>query len=228
MKHFVLSRFNLKIHGKTSYLKRDWLEERLVMYKDTVRSLGNQTNRNFKILLLVHPDTPEDFLDKVRTLYNKYKLNFQFLYVDTYKNEYNALNKYFTKMFKESKHKRIITSRIDTDDMYSIYYIEKVKEAVNKEKHTGMVCVDFKKIIYSNSKKNNLYRYPHNTMFLSICSPIPSIHCFSQMHTQVSKIRNIKVINSNEIGGMIKVHGKNVSNKMRGNTTEIVLSSIFK
>jgi len=234
MKHFVINRFNIKIHGRNSHLKREWLEERFVMYKDTVRSLGNQTNKEFKILLLVHPDTPIDFLDKIRALYNEYDLKYHILYVGkgeitiNQDDEYEGLNEFLARMRQLSKHKRIITSRIDTDDMYANDYIQRVKESIKNEPYTGIVCVDFKKIIYTNGKQNNIYKYPHTTMFLSICSPIPSIHCFSQMHTRIHKVRNVKIIKRNEIGGKIMVHGKNVSNIMRGKKTEMSLSDIFK
>ena len=220
MKHFVLNRFNLQVYGKSCCLKEDWLQQRLVLYNDCLSSLANQTNKDFIILLHIHPETPEHVIKSLKGMYKQYELEYEFLFAKKWPEAAQVLKDCL------AKHKRVITSRLDTDDMYPVYYIERIKAAIPDDK--GIVCIDFKKLIYSNGKKNNLYKYPNNTMFLSICSSNPAINCSSQSHINIKKIKGVRRIFLNEIGGKIIVHGNNVSNVMRGKKTEMSLSDIFK
>lgn len=82
--HLVISRINcnypIDVHYpqklydrvKDKQFNRRWIEERLeYMAKYTYPSLQAQTNWNFKWLILLHPDTPKDLIQRFREYKNK-------------------------------------------------------------------------------------------------------------------------------------------------------------
>lgn len=217
--HFVITRFNLNLRRGGRHLSEKWLKERLKLIKNTAISLGRQTDKNFKVLMFVHTETPEYVTKKIKFLYKKYKVKLEFLKVNTAKGSKLLLEEIL------SKYDKVITSRIDSDDRYAKYYIEKVKEACTKSKYLPLY-VDFSDIIYKSNKRTNVYKYPVCSMFLSVYSKNPKINCFTyshiKVHTRKLSIRTLKLI-----GGMIIVHGDNISNTMRGKKYKKSLLSIF-
>ena len=63
-------------------------------------------------------------------------------------------------------------------------------------------------------------------MFLSVYSKNPKINCFTHSHIKVH-LRGLKIKTLKLIGGMIIVHGDNISNTMRGKKYKKSLLSIF-
>mgnify|MGYP003641912645 CR=1 FL=1 len=238
MKFFVLSRFNIKVANKDLQinlpvaradvsLNNNWISERLVYYKDCLKSLANQTDQDFTIALLVHPDTEQKILDILDGMFKEHNLNYEFIFVGADMHQSS-----FAKKLEEflKPHGRVITSRLDTDDQYPIYYVELVKKTFKGEPTNRPIVVDFKQLIYTDNKKTLLFKYPGSSMFLSICSSNPSINSLSQPHNLIKKrVKGLKMIQiKDKIGGKILVHGKNQLNRMRGNKTYMSFKGIFK
>ena len=110
--HFILTRFSNKAFDKKfeeKIIDVKYLTKRLKLFKNNCyKSLRNQSNKNFKHIVLVNnliPDVIYKELEKLEVVIVK-------------EHEYqNGLNNYLYDNFDFSKCKYMITTRIDDDDM---------------------------------------------------------------------------------------------------------------
>ena len=220
VKHFVAIRFNLD-RGKGCHLDSDWINGRLLLLKnECANSLSLQTCKDFQVIVLIHKDTSEKTASDIVKTFKDIRLDCHILRATNLLSASIAMSKFL------SQFDSVISSRIDTDDRYSKYYIQKVQSFLCNIDDEETICVDFKKIIYKSQSKVNIYNYPATTMFLSIRSRDPLKHCFFEQHDLI-KTRKVKVIRIDDIGGMINIHYDNIMNIMRGVPCKIDLSRFF-
>ncbi|WP_430934252.1 glycosyltransferase [Saccharicrinis sp. 156] len=141
-KHFVLTRFNIKLDGfatmdknNNPVLTDEWLEERFYLFeKYCLPSLINQSCKEFIWFVLFDIDTPERFLERIK----KYEMEFpQFKPFFMENGDYATIKKEFNrqmiKYFDEDT-EYVITSRIDNDDSFHKDYIGDVQKQFVKQK----------------------------------------------------------------------------------------------
>lgn len=140
--HYVVTRFNITMFfGKESRdkniipaktnLEDAYLEYRFSLFeKYTFPSLKNQTNSNFKWIVLFHAETPEKFKKKIEELQDEMK-NFIPLFLD--EEQSKDANKIIADYLRrDCTEKWIVTSRIDNDDFFEETYIETVQKYVEE------------------------------------------------------------------------------------------------
>ncbi len=140
--HYVVTRFNITMFfGKESRdkniipaktnLEDAYLEYRFSLFEQyTFPSLKNQTNSNFKWIVLFHAETPEKFKKKIEELQDEMK-NFVPLFLD--EGQSKDANKIIADYLRQDCRKDwIVTSRIDNDDFFEETYIETVQKYVEK------------------------------------------------------------------------------------------------
>lgn len=168
-KHYVLTRFNVKSNFAVKnpnnsplelILDESYLEERFKIFeKYTLPSIINQTNQNFKWIILFHKRTPRKFLRKIKLLKNVYK--FEDLYFDD--NEHFNFSDYCIKNNEISDF--YITTRIDNDDMINKDYIDIVQKYAKKKAHECFISFpNGEKLDLNFNKRIDVYdKYNHFT-----------------------------------------------------------------
>ena len=214
--HFVLTRFNVRTnYGKSKIgLDPDWLSHRFKLFENfCYPSVQAQSNQNFKWLVYFDSDTPEEFKNKILE-YSKWQ-NFIPIYINCqFTHELNKKNilKHLT-----GSAEYLITTRLDNDDGVSKEFIQVIQDNFQEQKFElinltyGYVWSDFK--LYS-------FKYLNNP-FMSLIEKINSqnIDSFNTIlcgeHTQLSSMGAIKQVKTKPAWIQV-VHGKNVSNRIRG------------
>ncbi len=123
MKHIIITRYNIsKVDSNlvSKGLDPEWLEYRLWLWTNyLVPSLKAQTNQSFEYVLHMNPKTPQDYLDKLKAAYPKVIFSFT-------KNPIEYIGDYDWEL---------ITTRVDSDDCLSKYYVEDIQKArINHDK----------------------------------------------------------------------------------------------
>lgn len=142
--HILLTRFNVKLYDNVDNpkgLDPAWLEQRLQLFeKFCYPSLNNQSNQNFKWLVLFHASTPESFKTKIRE-YSQWK-NFIPLYIDFAVSEEGGCPEQLKALIKSHLSddcKFLITTRIDNDDAVCEDYIQKIQSYFREQECQGIV-----------------------------------------------------------------------------------------
>lgn len=135
-KHFILTRFNIKFDGIAGFDKKnqfvqteEWLDERFFLFeKYCLPSLQRQSNKNFIWFVMFSSDTPERYLDRIKT-YELICPLFKPLFLDN--GDYTAIKEAFNKemcKFISKDDKYVITTRIDNDDAFHEHMVEEVQK----------------------------------------------------------------------------------------------------
>ena len=91
MKHFLITRFNLKNpywldKNKEYYVLSDkWLNDRFDIFETyCLPSVKNQSNQNFILLVFFDVDTPKHYLSKIHMIAENFD-NFKPVFIDGFK-----------------------------------------------------------------------------------------------------------------------------------------------
>lgn len=203
-KHFVLTRFNIKLdnipnHNKNNQPIRNdsWLKERFFLFeKYCMPSMIEQSNNNFIWLVLFSSDTPAKYLQKIE----KYKLQFSFfkplfLKNGDYLSIQKAFNEEYPKYLKASD-QYLITSRIDNDDAF---HKDMIKEVQNRFNRQNDIFLSFIYGLQYDINKKVLARiHFERNHFISriekISNSIETV--ITHDHTQIEKIAKVIFINN--------------------------------
>lgn len=222
MKHFLLTRFNLKFNKTTNEssphiyeaLTIDWLEDRFEIFeKYCLPSIKNQVNQNFRWIILFDIDTPIIFKKKAENLKNDYG-NIDILFIDGFKELTVALQKHISSYLNE-KDKFIITTRLDNDDLIHQDFILTIK---NLAKPIDNLVLDLTKG-YQLQQKDSFYTVRNYTYrfnpFISVVENVSNFETvLSKMHTDWSNATNIISFESKRLW-LEFVHDKNISNRAK-------------
>lgn len=132
MRHIIITRYNLGKADSTDFdmdatnpnrkkpyvwLDPEWLEFRYWLFaKYLIPALKAQTNKDFTFVVRFNPDTPKEYLDRIKSLYPEMVFCFS-------SNPLECLWDY---------NGPIISSRIDSDDCVSKYYVEDIQNTVKQ------------------------------------------------------------------------------------------------
>jgi len=212
--HIVGCRYNHDLYTGNAYNINDkdqWMEDRLVKFKKLLSSLENQTCLNFKFLIFIDKNTPENLKRKLKDFITNNLTKVDWEVIET------RFNIYLKNIKIESKY--LITSRIDNDDEYLPNFVKTVQESFNSCDEV----IDVIGVQYDNIK-DKFYtsgRLSPNSPFISLVEKsedIKSVYCYS--HTNMCKHFKCRFSNSGEVNYIQNIHNNNIMNKIIGKEIE--------
>lgn len=195
--HIVLTRFNLAIRfgydrkdteipiaSEAPWLDKEYLGKRFEIFeKYTFPSLQNQTDKDFKWIVMFHKDTPKVYKDKIREFTNRMPQMEAWFFDDegckTYKQD-------IKEYIKRTCPGGVITTRIDNDDIMHRTFIEKCKKAFEKVKGTSVLT--YVNGYQYDSRNDIIINYDFvNNHFLSLYVPAEEEvdHIFMYNHVRI-------------------------------------------
>ena len=241
MKHFLITRFNLKgkknLKGNRLFdpLSKEWLDKRVQLFSNyCLPSVKNQTNKEFIWLVCFDIDTPKAYLPVIENIKKDFK-NFTPIYVDGFGGLKDKIQESIqTKI--TSTDDFIITTRIDNDDIIHQDFIKSIQEAYKPETNT---LIDLRKgyqfIIDEKTTSLRLFTLAYNP-FLSLIESADNYKTIiAEEHRYWKTLPNI-IINSNKHLWIQVVHDQNLLNRKRNylkkvcdiDHTEFGLKETFK
>ncbi len=215
MKHLILTRFNVVMPGWKGQvnLNNDWLNTRFELFEEVcLPSVAMQTNQAFSWVVFFDSNTPIEYKSKIEALTKVYSFNP--VYVDVF-----DLTKIRPILFKQyGGETMLLTSRLDSDDVLSVSYVEETQAIASKLKDKSVINFDNGLILLSRNSKHALYEYqdksnPFTSLFESFDANFSSILAIS--HTDLHQFAEVIHVSDRPMWLQL-VHGGNVSNRVRG------------
>lgn len=225
-KHYVLTKFNIRQefdcrlknpdnNPMLRILDEDYLDFRFDIFeKYTLPSIKNQTNQNFKWIVLFHEETPDKYLKRIKDLKKIYD------FIDIYVEDGGWFN--FTVYCNNNNENCdfYITTRIDNDDMFNENYIKEIQDYANQNLHKCILSFPYGEKLDLESKKHYEYVVKNNH-FLSMISPKED-HIMSYNHAKILDSDNeIIFLKSDKPMWTEIVHETNVINDINIDDVEI-------
>lgn len=130
--HIIITPFNLPNNSFSIYEGENcWMDRRMELFQTyTLPSFNNQTDKDFHLIILLDPSTPEKYLNVLKDFENQYSF-FNILYtLESKGNQYEKdLIKFYLKIRKNTSD-TILAGRCDNDDAVHTYYVETVKQNI--------------------------------------------------------------------------------------------------
>jgi hypothetical protein len=220
MKHILLTRFNILMPGWPSqlHLNPDWLDGRFKLFEDMcLPSVAAQTNQNFDWLIFFDSHTPEKYKLKIEALVNTYK--FHPIFMDIF--DLELIKAKIAEAFAGKS--MLLTSRLDTDDLIAVDYIEKLQTraiGVNVSKVYNFDCGACISI-----KKGNKALYEHEDVsnpFASLLEPFTNTFTTVLVLDHTVLQERAEIVHMRDKGMWLQlVHGGNFVNRVRGKRINI-------
>ena len=132
MKHFILTRFNIRLWNQDKFSQSvrsmDWLEQRFEVFdKFCLPSIVGQVCKDFEWIVLVDSMTPQVYKDRIES-YRDVCPQFVPIYVTP------EHGRYFCQIFKKEvlsriqKRERVITTYLDNDDALNVGFVADVQK----------------------------------------------------------------------------------------------------
>lgn len=131
----ILVRFNLPQSLPQSIYEGDpcWMQKRLDLFENyTLPSFAAQTNKEFFLILLCDPDTPQIFKERLLN-YTKQFSFVKIIWTDTNGPEINSQILELYNSCRTNNTDIILASRCDNDDSVHTTYVDTIKSTINKE-----------------------------------------------------------------------------------------------
>jgi hypothetical protein len=216
IQHFLLTRFNVKVNYDSARTGLDptWLSHRFDLFERfCYPSVYAQTNSDFRWLVYFDSETPQVFKQKIDRCAEWE--NFIPIYLETEFSDQINQEKISTLIHKKTEY--LITTRIDNDDAVSKNFIQSIRDNFEEREFefisfvNGYVLDSGK--LYSFKYVNNPFTSLVERIKPTSTAEIRTILCGE--HSQLSKLGHIKQIKIDSVWLQV-VHGKNVSNRIRG------------
>jgi hypothetical protein len=214
--HFLLTRFNVRVNYDSARTGIDptWLSHRFDLFERfCYPSVRAQTNLDFQWLVYFDSETPIEFKKKIEQ-YAEWE-NFSPIYLDTEFSD--KINQEKVSELIQETTKYLITTRLDNDDAVCKRFIQSIQDCFEEK--------EFEFISFVNGyilDTGKLYSFKYiNNPFTSLVERINPISkgkirtILCGEHSQLSTLGNIKQIEADSTWLQV-VHGKNVSNRIRG------------
>jgi hypothetical protein len=222
-KHFILTRFNVKMDGVSSYdknnkpvLTEEWLERRFFLFeKYCIPSIINQTCKKFYWLVLFSNKTPEKYIQRIKN----YEMQFRifkpvFLEAGTGDAYMKEINKEIPKYF-DIDDRYLITSRIDNDDAFHKDMVLEVQKLFNKQAN---VFISYTYGLQYDIEHKVLTRLLYeNNHFISRIEEISNKFetVIPHDHTYIDKVADVVYINNKQKPLWLEIiHEGNVINSI--------------
>ena len=212
--HYLITMFNLRLSwdGKTKKFDEEKLKKRFDIFeKYTLPSIQNQSNKNFKWLVLFSNNTPKFYKDKI----NYYKKN-NIFFVPIFIEDENAnmFRKIICDYIKKeiTSQKLIITTRCDNDDALHKEFINEIQNKAKKA--NSNLIISFANGYQYDTKTNIIRKYffPNNH-FTSLVSKSTNKTIYDFLHMDIFNENKVDIIKTKPM--WIEVtHDDNVYNCM--------------
>ena len=217
MKHFLLTRFNVKASTKTISVSQSdsWLSHRFELFeKYCLPSVKNQFNQNFTWGVFFDTDTPQKYKDKIDKISNSYN-NFVPIFINESSDLEPTSSKFIASKIEDSD-QYIITTRLDNDDIIHKQFIDTIQKLFSPT--NGMV-IDLRKGYQITIEKNNLEIRKYYQLFNSFISLIEDSTNFntvmSRRHSHWWDSKSVVVFDDKRLWIEL-VHSKNKLNRVKG------------
>ncbi|WP_178984745.1 glycosyltransferase [Winogradskyella helgolandensis] len=222
MKHFIATRFNLKVEGWTTAkdgytaLTDEWLSDRFELFQAyCLPSVINQSNQNFYWAIYLDIDTPNQFKKMIEDLTKNHNHFFP-MFIDGTKS-LNASFKSFIESHLDHTDDYFINSRLDNDDAIHQDYVKTIQQLTIKKDKT---IIDLRKGYQMNVTKN-YYEYRNFEFsfnpFISLIEKSDAIETiFSKMHRDWKQADSIIVFNEYPLWIEV-IHKSNKANEVKHN-----------
>jgi hypothetical protein len=201
----IITRFNLKWKKIENY--NQWLIDRILLFeKYLAKSLSKQVDKNFKLVLMIDQNTNKDIISKLNNIFSENKIEAELLLCKNIKDSKDKIESKY-------KNKKVILSRIDSDDAVSENYVKNIRLFFSDEKNHDKI-LDFKSLYYFDTKTKETIEvfYPRPSMFLSMLSNVTTPYANS--HDRVDIATKRKVFKSSNKDVCCICHGGNISNNV--------------
>ncbi|MBR5084260.1 MAG: hypothetical protein IKX33_06630 [Prevotella sp.] len=233
MNHFILTRFNVRLYPKdkkgNKTLTPEWLEHRFQLFERyTQPSLSAQTCKDFKWIVLIDRETPQEYKDRlegcveqcpnlhiIRVRSDKGYLSTQ-VFREVIQRDMKAL---YGDDYKDGK---VLTTWMDNDDALAIDFVERVQQEASKLSvkrptfiafHYGLQYFTQKEVAVRHRFKNN-----HFISLLEVIQPneLPKTvfgygnHWYVYSFDKQCDIH--QVANKDKAAWIEVVHNRNVAN----------------
>jgi Putative rhamnosyl transferase len=216
IQHFLLTRFNVRVNYDSARTGIDptWLLHRFDLFERfCYPSVRAQTNLDFQWLVYFDSDTPPVFKERIEQ-YAEWE-NFYSIYLETEFSD--QINQEKVSALIQEKTEYLITTRMDNDDAVCRSFIQNIQDSFEEKEFE---FISFVNGYVLDAGKLYSFKYVSNP-FTSLVERIKStsenkirtILCGE--HSQLSSLGNIKQIETDSTWLQV-VHGKNVSNRIRG------------
>lgn len=213
MSHVFLTRFNLPSAGTESLIRADenWLRERIELFEHyTIPSVRHQTIRSAGWLIYLDPDSPTWLRERMDPLEAEGLGTLKY-YVPgssaAVVEDVRALVPPVTQC--------VVTSNLDNDDGLAIDFVERLLYSATS---TTTVIYFVHGIIM---RGNRLYLHKdRDNAFVAVSEPLDSmVSCWADWHNRL-RLQMPALELTGEPAWLQIVHGKNVSNRVRGHLTD--------
>ena len=218
MKHFLITRFNLKnSHWKKDgenfiALTKEWLNHRFYFFETyCLPSVLNQTNKNFTWLIAFDIDTPVIYKERILSLIKGHS-NIHPLFIDGFLGLQPSIKEEI-KHLVDGQNQYIITTRLDNDDIIHKDFIKTIQDSFVP---TANTVIDLRRG-YQLIEKNGIFEARvFNSAYNAFISLVEST---SDYETVISKEHGawkkntIKILNAKDCLWIQLVHDRNQANK---------------
>lgn len=214
--HIILTRFNLKLEcwkkdkKGNSVDTEEWLKSRFFLFeKYCLPSIKNQTNQNFKWIVVFDHTTPERFRSIIDHYNENYK-NFFPIYTD----HSSHLKEIINEIVSDSEY--LISTRIDNDDAF---HKNTIKIIQKQFKGQNFDFVNLLKGYILDTIKNKIYLAKEDSNpFITLIEKKMGCHfktVFSVNHKAAGRLGKIKQVKRG-IYWLRTIHDRNLLNAVKG------------
>jgi hypothetical protein len=207
--HVLLTRFNLPTGGVEGLIRarEGWLRERVGLFEAyCAPSVHSQTCQDFRWIIYFDPDSPEWLNDWISR-------NAPGRFTPVFRSSVSSDDVVIDiRTFLGGGSSMLVTSNIDNDDSFALDFVERIQSAASPTERTALY-------ITCGLIKNGTRIYLRRDTRNAFCSVIESWEspstCWCDWHNLLGN--SMKVVQLDGDPGWLQVvHGRNVSNRVRG------------
>lgn len=208
--HVIFTRYNLPSAGSESLIRAQegWLRDRTELFlRHTIPSMQRQSCRDYRWIIFFDPQSPEWLLDRLQPFVDSE------LFLPVYTEEVSWPD--LVKLAQEvtgAAGSLLITTNVDNDDAVAVDFVDRIQAVAKKSPGaaiylgTGLICSDDSLYIYEDR---------HNA-FCSVSETWDNPQtAWRDWHNLLSDHFPVVSI-PGEPGWLQVIHGRNVSNRVRG------------
>jgi len=229
MNHFILTRFNVRVAYADPETRLDpaWLHHRFELFdRFCYPSVRNQSNHNFRWLVLFDSDTPHVFKEKIAK-YARWNI-FIPVYMDASNGERRRITQQEIMNHMSCGVQRVVTTRLDNDDALHSRFVQTLQDITSSMNEDEVAFINFTRGYIWHDSKLYLTEQESNP-FISM---VEKAHDFQTVYCGVEHARLFTVAPIREVLiaplWLQVIHEKNVSNRVQGLRRPITALRGFK
>lgn len=225
--HVLLTRFNLATPGREHKLRAqpDWLQGRFDLFERyCLPSVAEQSDRDFEWIILFDDHTP----DWARRKIDSYRqiVPFRPVFTPMFPGRKWAA---FTRMVigPAQEGRTVVTSNLDSDDGLSSNYVARLRSVVRAENQARPYAINFENGLILHRGAGYWHRHRHNAFTNLVEDDGPAMRTSNSVDHMIL-FDVVPVVQERGPPAWLQViHGRNVSNKIRGRMLRRINPSWF-